>query len=134
MALFGAEIPFAENCGVQEIGLVDGKTQVRLVNTAAQTNNVGVMHGGLLCTLLDVAMGSAARCLIGHPVMTLDIHVSFLSPAMAPIRAEGRVVRAGRSVLFCEAEATDQNGTPVAKASGIFKPARQADSARSTQD
>jgi uncharacterized protein (TIGR00369 family) len=124
MTIFGARVPFAESSGIEEIEIREGKTRLRLLSTPSQTNNIGVLHGGLLCTLLDVAMGSAARCLLGHPVMTLNMQVSFLAPANAPLQAEGRVLKPGKSVVFCEAEATDTAGVVVAKASGVFKPAR----------
>ena len=85
-------------------------------------NNLGIAHGGLICTLLDVAMGTAARCTVGLPVMTLDMQASFLSPGRGELTAEGRVVRAGRSIVFCEAEVRSAEGELVAKASGLFKP------------
>lgn len=125
MTIFGAHVPFAENCGIEEVEISDGRTRLRLVSSPTQTNNIGVLHGGLLCTLLDVAMGSAARCRLNNPVITLNMQVSFLAPATAPLKAEGRVVKAGKSVVFCEAEATDTAGVVVAKASGVFKPARR---------
>ncbi len=36
--------------------------------------------------------------------------------------AEGRIVRAGRSLAFCEADVRTVDGELVAKASGLFKP------------
>jgi len=67
-------------------------------------------------------MGTAARCTVGLPVMTLDMQASFLSPGRGELTAEGRVVRAGRSIVFCEAEVRSAEGELVAKASGLFKP------------
>ena len=87
-------------------------------------NNVGVVHGGAICTLLDIAMGSAARIQAGAPVMTVDMHVMFLVAARSIIVAEGRVIRAGRSILFAEAEAKAEDGEIVARSTGVFKRAR----------
>jgi acyl-coenzyme A thioesterase PaaI-like protein len=43
---------------------------------------------------------------------------------------EGRVLRAGRSILFCEAVVTaEDTGELIAKGSGVFKPARTKRSA-----
>ncbi len=36
--------------------------------------------------------------------------------------AEGRVTRAGQSILFCDAEIRDAAGRIVATATGVFKP------------
>lgn len=124
--IFGADIPFATHCGIEEVGRVDGATRLRVRLGPEHANNLGMGHGGLICTLLDIALGTAARTAIGRPVMTLDMQVMFLSPARGTLLAEGRVVRAGRSILFCEAEATTEEGELVARATGVFKPTRPA--------
>ena len=69
-------------------------------------------------------MGSAARRATGLPVMTLDMQTSFIAPGRGILLAEGRVVRAGRSVVFCEGEVRTETGELVAKASGLFKPVK----------
>ena len=120
--VFGAEIPFADHCAIEEIGSVEGRTRLRMTLGPQHMNNIGVVHGGALCTLLDVAMGTAGRTQAGKPVMTLDMQVAFLSPGRSGVlTAEGRVVRGGRSILFCEAEIRDETGELVAKSSGVFK-------------
>jgi len=125
-SLFGADIPFADHCAIEEIGLFEGRTRLRMTLGPQHMNNVGIVHGGALCTLLDVAMGTAGRTSAGYPVMTLDMQVAFLAPGRAgTLVAEGRVVRGGRSILFCEAEIRDEAGELVAKSSGIFKPVHQ---------
>lgn len=120
--IFGAEIPFASHCRVEEIGLVEGRTRLRMEVGPEHMNNFGVVHGGAICTLLDIAMGTAGRNHAGGPVMTLDMQVSFLSPGRGVLFGEGRVLRGGRSVIFSEAEVRDEAGELVAKSSGVFKP------------
>ena len=128
--IFGADIPFATMCGVETIGVTDGRTRLRVPARPEHTNHLGIVHGGLICTLLDIAMGTAARCTIGTPVMTLDMQASFIGPGRGVLLAEGRVLRAGRSILFCEAEITAEGtGELIAKASGVFKPVKPKASA-----
>jgi uncharacterized protein (TIGR00369 family) len=123
--IFGADIPFASMCGVEALGFENGRTRLRLALKPEHGNNLGIAHGGVICTLLDIAMGTAARCTIGVPVMTLDMHTSFIGPGRGVLIGEGRVLRAGRSILFCEAEVTaEDTGELIAKASAVFKPAR----------
>lgn len=124
--IFGAEIPFANFCGLEELGVVDGRTQLRLTLEPQHLNNLGIAHGGIIATLLDVAMGTAARTMIGTPVMTLDMNVAFLNPGRGEMIAEGRVLKAGRSIVFCEAEAKTADGETVARATGTLKAARSA--------
>jgi uncharacterized protein (TIGR00369 family) len=124
--VFGAEIPFADHCGIEEVGLVPGGTRLRMQVGPQHRNNLGIVHGGALCTMLDVAMGTAGRTHAGAPVMTLDMQVAFLAPGRGgTLIAEGRVVRGGRSILFCEAEIRDEAGELLAKSSGVFKAAKQ---------
>jgi uncharacterized protein (TIGR00369 family) len=123
--VFGAEIPFADHCTIEEVGFVEGGTRLRMKLGPQHMNNVGIAHGGALCTLLDIAMGTAARTHAGRPVITLDMQVAFLAPGRAGVLfAEGRVVKGGRSVLFCEAEIRDEAGELIAKSSGVFKAAK----------
>jgi len=125
--VFGAEIPFVDHCSIEEIGLFEGRTRLRMTLGPEHMNNIGIAHGGAICTLLDVAMGTAGRTHAGRPVMTLDMQVAFLAPGRSGVlTAEGRVVRGGRSILFCEAEIRDEAGELVAKSSGVFKPVNQS--------
>lgn len=124
MLIFGAEIPFAVHCGVEPLESPDDRTLLRLVLAPQHLNNIGMAHGGVTCTLLDIAMGSSARRHVDLPVMTLDMQTSFIAPGRDVLVAEGRVVRAGRSIIFCEGEVRTEGGELVAKGSGIFKPVR----------
>lgn len=122
MTIFGADIPFPAHCGIEEVGVVDGGTRIRLRPQPFHLNNIGIAHGGVLCTLLDVAMGSTCRINFGKPVMTLDMQVAFLSPGRGVLLAAGRILKAGRSLVYAEATVfTEDDETLVAKGSGIFK-------------
>ncbi|GJD48402.1 hypothetical protein OPKNFCMD_1120 [Methylobacterium crusticola] len=120
--IFGADIPFARLCGIEALGVFEGRTRLRLALARRHGNNLGIAHGGVICTLLDIAMGTVARLTAGRPVVTLDMQTRFLAPGHGTVLAEGWVVRAGRSILFCEAEIRAEGGGLVASASGLFKP------------
>jgi uncharacterized protein (TIGR00369 family) len=120
--IFGARIPFVQFCGIEAIDVVDGRTRLRLTLGPEHTNNLGIAHGGILTTLLDVALGTAARLTTGRSVVTLDLQARFLSAGRGTLEAEGRVTRAGRSILFCEAVIRDADGALVATATGLLKP------------
>ena len=78
-----------------------------------------VVHGGMVTTILDTAMGFACVAGLeeGEGFLTADLNVEFLRPTRpGTLRAEGRVVQRSRRVAFCAAELTDAEGTVLASA------------------
>jgi uncharacterized protein (TIGR00369 family) len=122
-AFFGLTIPFLELLGVKAEQAGGGTARISLELRPELLNSFDVSHGGVVMTLLDVAMAVAARASRNHAggVMTVEMSVSFLRAATGRIVAEGRVLRGGRSLFFCEAEARDESGEMVAKSLGTFK-------------
>jgi uncharacterized protein (TIGR00369 family) len=85
-------------------------------------NPIGVVHGGLVCTLLDTVAGCAVHTTLpaGVGYTSIELKVSYLRPVTAgsgPLTAVGRVVKPGRRVAFAEGEIRDAAGRPVATAS-----------------
>ncbi len=119
---FGLTIPFNALCGIEAVRFEDGRAHLRLALGARHANSHGTAHGGLICTLLDVAMSTAARLTAKQAVVTLDMQARFLRPGRGTLHAQGWVVRGGRSIAFCEGEVRDEAGALVASASGLFKP------------
>lgn len=125
-SFFGVTVPFVDQLGIQGESLGQGGSCLRLPARQANTNHFGSVHGGAIATLLDVAMASAARSLHpDHGVVTVGMTLSFLRAASGELTATGHVRQAGRSLVFCEAQATDGAGHVVATASGTFKVARR---------
>ena len=78
-----------------------------------------IVHGGLVGTVLDTAMGGACATVLddGESFLTADLRVEFLRSARpGRLRAEGRVVRKTRRVAFCAADLYDADGTHLASA------------------
>ncbi|MCM2459339.1 PaaI family thioesterase [Pseudomonas sp. CG7] len=83
-------------------------------------------HGGLIMTLLDMAMASAARNqdAQNRPSVTVEMKCNFMRPGGAidgGLRASGRLCHGTRSLAFCDGELHDKNGQLIATASGTFK-------------
>ena len=83
----------------------------------------GIMHGGLMATILDEVM---SQWLIGRnqPAVTGEMTTRFVNPAPigVPITIESRQVDNKRRIFIMEATATLPDGTVVAKASAKFVP------------
>lgn len=119
---FGLDVPFLDLLGVKAELNQQGDAVVSVDLRSELMNSFHVSHGGVIMTLLDVAMAMAARTSSSHKggAMTVDMSMSFLRPAKGKVVATGRVLRGGRSLYFCEAEAQDASGQMVAKSLGTF--------------
>jgi uncharacterized protein (TIGR00369 family) len=123
----GRTIPFLGLLGVKAEQAEGGAVRISVEPRPELLNSFDVFHGGVIMTLLDVAMAVAARFSRNHAggVMTVDMSVSFLRSASGRLVAEGRVLRGGQSLYFCEGEVLDESGELVAKALGTFKLRRE---------
>ncbi|MFZ0216116.1 MAG: PaaI family thioesterase [Candidatus Dormiibacterota bacterium] len=86
-------------------------------------NPIGVVHGGLVCTLLDSAIGCAVQTTLeaGFGYTSIDLKVDYLRAVTrdsGPLVATGRVTKPGRRVAFASAEVVDRVGKLVATGSG----------------
>ena len=120
---FGVTIPFVEHLGIRLIERSKERAIVTLTKRPDLLNSWGAAHGGVIMTMLDLVMSVAVR---GHygvagGVLTIDMSVGFLNASYGDITAEGRVLNAGKSTAFCEAEARDETGKLLSKAIGTFK-------------
>lgn len=86
-------------------------------------HGAGNLQGGMLAAFADAVLGALAASEMPedqYPVLA-EMKISILrpAPAGARLRATGRVLKAGRRVIFTEAEITDTStGKLVAKVSG----------------
>jgi uncharacterized protein (TIGR00369 family) len=89
-------------------------------------NRAGLIHGGVLTTLLDSVSGCAG-CWCPEPgrirrALTLSLTTNYMAAAKRGVlRAEGRRVGGGRKVFFTAAEVVDDRGTVLATATGTFR-------------
>ena len=120
---FDIHVPFLEHLGIRITGKGDGVVRLRLEPRPEFENSWGSVHGGVLMTMLDVALASAGRSLDArcNGALTVEMKVNFIAAASGPVLAEGRAQRAGRSLIFSEGELTSEDGTLLARATGTFK-------------
>ncbi|NQW30042.1 MAG: PaaI family thioesterase [Ignavibacteria bacterium] len=74
---------------------------------------IGLIHGGVTASIADVAAGFAGFTLVGlnEHTVTAEIKVSYLNKGFGGrLKAIGRVVKAGRSFMFCEADVFNLHG------------------------
>lgn len=122
LAIF-AKTPFTRLLGMQRDYSEGGKAQISLDPHADLGNVIGAVHGGVVVTLLDVVMASAAVSQVNFQktVVTLNLGTSFLEPGRGALTAQGEVVRCDDDVAWCQAKVCDAQGRVVAKGHGSFR-------------
>ena len=113
------KIPFLNHLKIVTDSLGEGQARLSLPIEPHLTNSLGTVHGGVIMSLLDVALCTAARTL--HPesigVITIDMSTSFIGGGSGPrLVADARVMKDARTMSFVEAEAKNEDGSLVAKA------------------
>jgi uncharacterized protein (TIGR00369 family) len=78
------------------------------------------LHGGVIAALIDIAAYNAAALHSGTATPTLDLRIDYVRPAIAPIVARARVVRAGRRIATVDVAVEDEAGRSVALGRGSF--------------
>ena len=113
--------PFLEYLHAQVIPDGDGQVRLELTAEEEHTNLYGIVHGGVLMTLADTAMGAAALARNKRGV-TLSLSMDFMHsvPLTTRILATGRVLHDGRHTMALESELKDDAGKIFAKAHGTF--------------
>ena len=128
---FPYRIPFVEELGLELWAFGDGQAELRVDLAHAHLNSLDVAHGGVLMTMLDVAMAQAARSAVslqpaqGAGVVTIEMKTSFMRPAQGRLRALGQVMHRTSSMAFTEGRVFDEAGRLCAHGTGTFKYLRE---------
>jgi uncharacterized protein (TIGR00369 family) len=83
----------------------------------------GVVHGGILAALADTTGAIAAYTVIpeGAEIATVEMKINYLEPVPGgQIKADARVLRAGRNFVVVECEIRNEDRTLAAKALMTF--------------
>lgn len=119
---FGIHVPFLSFLNMQAVHLGQGHSEIAIEMREELGNHFHALHGGVIATMLDVAMATAGRSL--NPalgVVTVSMTTNFLSsPKEGRIVARGKIQKAGRTMVYCEGEVIDSSGTKVATGIGAF--------------
>jgi uncharacterized protein (TIGR00369 family) len=111
--------PAAKLVGFRMLSCGNGESRFEMEAGERHHNPMGTVHGGILCTLADSAMGMAfASTLEGEETFTtLEVKINFLRPVFeGTLFAGARVVHRGRSVGMVECDVATEDGKLVARA------------------
>jgi len=97
-----------------------GRVTIAFEAGPQHSNPMGTLHGGILCDIADAAMGLAYASTLeeGESFTTLELKINFLKPVWkGHLRADGRVIKRGKTIGLVECEIADSAGGLVAKSS-----------------
>ncbi len=100
-----------------------GTATLRINMRAELKQNKGLLHGGVIASLVDTAAAFAALTMLeeSEQAATIDLTIHYLrSVTTGRISARANVLRAGRRLIFLDAEVLDESQTIVATALTTF--------------
>jgi uncharacterized protein (TIGR00369 family) len=116
-------VPFTRLLGVRREYSEGGRARLVVDARPEFENVIGAMHGGIVATMLDVAMASAAVSKVDFEMtaVTLSMNSTFVRPGHGRLTAAGDVLAVDAAVALCQASVTDEGGRLVARAIGSFR-------------
>ncbi len=120
------EPDFASTLGFELTDWRDGYCALQARIRPSMLNRSGVLHGGILMTLLDIC---CARASCWAPAdqpprfaATLSLSTNFVAPGRNGIvQAIGRRVGGGTRIMTCRGEVLDEEGNVLASGTGTFR-------------
>jgi uncharacterized protein (TIGR00369 family) len=111
--------PVAMALGMEIHEIEAGRVVFGLEPREFHYNPIGSVHGGVLATLLDTAIGCAVHSQLpaGSGYTTLELKINYLRPVSVEsgaLACEGRVLHAGGRTALAEGRITDRKGRLVA--------------------
>ncbi|HEV3423836.1 MAG TPA: PaaI family thioesterase [Paraburkholderia sp.] len=123
-AMLQGHIPYAAIAKTLDFTIMEasaGRVVFQGTPLAQHLNPLGSIHGGWVATLLDSALGCSVHTMMppGRGYTTAELSVNYvkaLTPRVARVRAEGKVIHCGRQLATAEARLFGPDGTLYAHA------------------
>ena len=127
-AIMDGRVPTPPLYSLMQINIVSvepGEVVLTCAPDESTYNGIGVVHGGVICALLDSAVGAAVRSTLpqGKGCTSVEIKVSYLKAVQESsglLTTTGTVVKSGSRVAFAEGAVTDASGALAATASSTI--------------
>ena len=113
---------FSGRLGARAESAEDGSARISFEATDEHLNPAGTLHGGVLATLVDTAMGLAVRTTTGEDEVpaTSQLTVTYLRPGKpGPLQVTARLRTRGQHLTVCEADVR-QDGKDLVHAVATF--------------
>lgn len=108
-------IPYYSTLGFELQEISNGRANFEIEIRKELTQN-GMIHGGVLASLIDSTCACAAFSLIfpdGYAT-TIDLQVEFIKPVSSGrLKAKAKCIKSGKNIFFCKAKVWDENGNLI---------------------
>jgi uncharacterized protein (TIGR00369 family) len=104
---------FMRTLGAELVSSEPGKVVIACGRTDELTQQHGYIHAGVLAAIADSACGYAALSVMPErfEVVSVEFKINMLRPCTAErVLATGSVIKAGRTLVVCDADVTDASG------------------------
>lgn len=122
-----ARVPHAKAMGIEMIGAAEDGARMKIPYAPHLVGNpeTGVVHGGVVTTLLDHASGLAVMCALTEfmSIATLDLRIDYHAPATPKrdILCHAHCYKLTKSIAFVRGTAYhDSPDDPIAASVGAF--------------
>jgi len=109
--------PYPRHLRMQLISISMDQATVKLKTEQCHLQPFGIVHGGVLATLIDTATFWSVFLRLPEDagLVNIDLKLNYLkSISSGLMTAEGRCIRAGRSINYAEASVKDKEGNLIA--------------------
>ena len=126
---FAADFPFFKLIGLEVLDVAPGRSTTRLAFRPDLTQPFGIMHGGVISTLIDTGIAHALILTDRFQqlrqeqgaLVSIDLRVKFFRPVSEGILlCESTITRMGRQIIHAESIVTNDAGKEVARGDSIY--------------
>ena len=103
---------FMQYLGVEIISIEKGLVKISCKKSDTLTQQNGFFHAGVITSIADAACGYAALTTMpeGADVLSVEFKANLMRAAISEtIIATGKVIKSGRTLVFCEAKITNES-------------------------
>ncbi len=126
---FFRDFPFFKLLGIELVEVEPYRSKLRVALRPDLCQPMGIMHGGVIATLVDTAIAQAllltpeymAAHAQGGRIVTVDLRIKYLRPVTeGAITCEALIPRVGRQITHATATVTNDAGKEVALGDSIY--------------
>ena len=126
---FFRDFPFFKLLGIELVEVDPGRAKLQMSWRPDLCQPAKIMHGGAIASLVDTAIAQSIlltpRYMEAHArgarIVSVDLRIKYLRPvSQGTIICEAHTPRVGRTISFCHATVTDDEGHEVAQGDSIY--------------